>query len=109
MSDTPETDLEDDLYLECASPRIVKESTGAIFVIVHVSYDYYYRVQDNLGAATDFETAKAIAARESVERGSPSDALPIIEIAEESFDMDFPETRHIWIEVFSQNHRGIPR
>jgi len=31
MSDTPETDLEDDLYLECASPCIVKESTGAIF------------------------------------------------------------------------------
>jgi hypothetical protein len=75
---------------------------SAIFVIVHVSYDYF-RFQDNLGAAADFETAKAIAERESVERGSRGDALPIIEIADESFAMDSPETRHIWIEVFSQN------
>jgi hypothetical protein len=45
MSDTPETDLEDDLYLECASPRIVKESTGAIFTGVLVPAEFARRLE----------------------------------------------------------------
>jgi hypothetical protein len=45
MSDTPETDLEDDLYLECASPCIVKESTGAIFTGVLVPAEFARRLE----------------------------------------------------------------
>ena len=45
MSDTPETDLEDDLYLECASPCIVKESTGAIFTGDFVPAEFARRLE----------------------------------------------------------------
>jgi hypothetical protein len=70
-----------------------------IFVIVEVTYDHY-RFQENRGAATDIETARAIAARESVERGWRDDVLPILESADQSRDLDYQETPHIWIEVF---------
>jgi hypothetical protein len=74
---------------------------SAVFVVVMVSYDYY-RFQDNLGATTDLDAARAIAARESESRGYDG-PLPIIEDAVQSSNMDSPETRHIWIEVFLQN------
>jgi hypothetical protein len=59
MSDTPETDLEDDLYLECASPRIVKESTGAIFTGVLVPAEFARRLErERDNAISRFEALK---------------------------------------------------
>lgn len=80
--------------------------SAAIFVVVYVSYSYY-RYHENVGAAVDFESAKAIAQRESVEKGSRGHALPIVESYTESAALDSLETGHIWIEVFSQNTEGL--
>ena len=45
MTDTPETDLEDDLYVECASSCIVKESTGEIFTGDFVPAEFARRLE----------------------------------------------------------------
>jgi hypothetical protein len=82
--------------------------SAAIFVVVYVSYSYY-RYQENVGAASDFESAKVIAQRESVDKGSRTHALPIVESYEESAALDSLETGHIWIEVFSQNTEASDR
>jgi hypothetical protein len=97
---TIKTDMITDSDLKTDSPDV--PGCPAIFVIVHVFYGCY-RFQDNLGAATDFETAKAFAEQESTERGSRGEPLPIMESPAESFAMDSSEIRHIWIEVFSPN------
>lgn len=80
-----------------------KCSCSSLFVIVHVTYDYY-RYQFNIGASTDIDTARKIAINYKKEKeydGEPP--LPIIEDKDKSSDMDSPETNHIWIEVFPQN------
>ena len=45
MTDTPETDLEDDLYVECASSYIIKESTGEIFTGDFVPAEFARRLE----------------------------------------------------------------
>jgi hypothetical protein len=61
MSDTPETDLEDDLYLECASPCIVKESTGAIFTGNFVPAEFARRLERDRDQAQSL--VKALSAK----------------------------------------------
>ena len=53
MTDTPETDLEDDLYLECASSSIIKESTGAIFTGDFVPAEFARRLERERDEARD--------------------------------------------------------
>lgn len=53
MTDTPETDLEDDLYVECASSYIIKESTGAIFTGDFVPAEFARRLERERDEARD--------------------------------------------------------
>lgn len=81
---------------------MMNENEATIFVIVEVTYDYY-RFQENRGAATDIETARAIAAEQAVIRGYRDEALPVIEESVESSGCDYSERAHIWIERWPQN------
>lgn len=74
--------------------RSSKASSATIFVVVDVTYDYY-RFQANVGATTDLEQARKIAAHYA-----QRDSLPIIEDGEVSKSMDDPESPHLWIERF---------
>jgi len=79
--------------------RIVDETRESrpirlIYVVVHVSYDYY-RFQENLGAAAAIKDARRIA-KEQV--SSLKMNLPVIESEDESRKQDNAEGQHIWIE-----------
>lgn len=70
--------------------------TSSIFVIVKVTYDYY-RFQDNLGAATDIDDARRLAAEFANKLG-----VMVIEDKQQSEDMLKSEVHHILIEEFPQ-------
>jgi hypothetical protein len=69
-----------------------------VFVIIHVTYDWY-RFQNNRAVALTMKSAQDQAEHYRAKRHPRDHDMPIVATREESASFDQPETEHIYIET----------